>query len=45
MVSWFTYYLTKELYPLGENLSKRNYFIDVKYGMDNFNTTDLHRFP
>ena len=33
----------KRAYPLGENLSKRNYFLDGKHSMDNFNTTELHR--
>ena len=28
----------------GENLSKRNYFIEDKYGVENFDTTELHRF-
>ena len=30
--------------PLGENSSNRNYFIDGKHSMDNFNTTESHRF-
>ena len=34
---------TKEL-VMEENSCKRNYFIDGKHCMENFNTTDLQRF-
>ena len=34
----------KRTAPLVENSSKRNYFIDGKHNMDNFNTTELHGF-
>ena len=33
----------KRTIPLRENSSKRNYFIDGKHSMDNFNTTDLQK--
>ena len=41
----FTYPLfRKRNAPPGENSGKRNYFIDGKHSMGNFNTTDLRRF-
>ena len=30
--------------PLGENSCMRNYFIDGKHGMEEFNSPDLHKF-
>ena len=36
--------INKRTVPLGENSTKRNYVIDGKYGMVNFNNTELHRF-
>ena len=35
---------SKRTLPLGEISSKRKHCIDGKYSMDNFNTTQLHRF-
>ena len=34
----------KRAVPLGENSCKRNYFIDGKHGMGNFDTPYLQRF-
>ena len=36
--------INKRMVPLEENSCKRNYFIDGKYSMKNFNTTDLPNF-
>ena len=41
LIHWL---LNKTTVALGENSWKRNYFIDGKHGMENFNTTDLRRF-
>ena len=41
----FTHLLfNKRTAPPGENSSNRIYFIDSKHSMDNFNTTESHRF-
>ena len=34
----------KRTVPLGKDSSKRNYFIDGRHSIYNFNTTELHRF-
>ena len=34
----------KRAVPLGENSYERNYFLDAKQNMGNFDTPDLHRF-
>ena len=34
----------KRTTSLGENSCKRNYFLDGKHSMGNFDTPDLHRF-
>ena len=42
--SSFTYYSTKELYHWEKTHSSVITFLMAKINMDNFNTTDLHRF-
>ena len=36
--------INRRTVALGENSSKGNYFIDGKHSMDNFITTELHKF-